>query len=71
MKAVTWQGTRDMQVVEVPDAKVEERTDVVIEVTSTALCGSDLHLYDPLSPFMTPGDVVGHEPMGVVRDVGS
>ena len=71
MKAVTWQGKLDMQVVEVPDAKIEERTDVVIEVTSTGLCGSDLHLYDPLTPFMTPGDIVGHEPMGIVRDVGS
>ncbi|GAA5112929.1 zinc-dependent alcohol dehydrogenase [Alloalcanivorax gelatiniphagus] len=71
MKAVTWQGKQDMQVIEVPDAKIEERTDVVVQVTSTGLCGSDLHLYDPLSPFMTPGDVVGHEPMGIVRDVGS
>ena len=71
MKAVTWQGRHDMQVVEVPDPQIEERTDVVVEITSTGLCGSDLHLYDPLTPFMTPGDVVGHEPMGVVRDVGS
>lgn len=71
MKAVTWQGKQDMQVKEVPDAKIEERTDVVIEVTSSGLCGSDLHLYDPLAPFMTAGDIVGHEPMGIVRDVGS
>jgi threonine dehydrogenase-like Zn-dependent dehydrogenase len=71
MKAVTWQGKQDMQVKEVPDPVVEERTDVVIEVTSTGLCGSDLHLYDPLTPFMTAGDIVGHEPMGIVRDVGS
>jgi threonine dehydrogenase-like Zn-dependent dehydrogenase len=70
MKAVTWQGRKDMQVVEVPDPRIEQPTDVVIDVTSTGLCGSDLHLYDPLTPFMTPGDVVGHEPMGVVREVG-
>jgi threonine dehydrogenase-like Zn-dependent dehydrogenase len=71
MKAVTWQGKQDMQVKEVPDPVIEERTDVVIEVTSTGLCGSDLHLYDPLAPFMTTGDIVGHEPMGIVREVGS
>jgi threonine dehydrogenase-like Zn-dependent dehydrogenase len=71
MKAVTWQGRKDMQVIEVPDPQIEQPTDVVIDVTSTGLCGSDLHLYDPLTPFMTPGDGVGHEPMGVVREVGS
>jgi len=71
MKAVTWQGRRDMRVVEVPDPTIEEPTDAVIGITSTGLCGSDLHLYDPLTPFMTPGDIVGHEPMGVVREVGS
>lgn len=71
MKAVTWQGRRDMKVVEVPDPTIEEPTDALVEITSTALCGSDLHLYDPLTPFMTPGDIVGHEPMGVVREVGS
>ncbi len=70
MKAVTWQGPKDMQVTEVPDPRIEEPTDVIVEVTSTGLCGSDLHLYDPLSPFMTAGDVVGHEPMGIVREVG-
>lgn len=71
MKAVTWQGRLDMQVVEVPDPVIEEPTDVVVDITSTGLCGSDLHLYDPLTPFMTPGDVVGHEPMGIVREVGT
>lgn len=71
MKAVTWQGRNDMQVREVPDPTLQEPTDVLVEITSTGLCGSDLHLYDPLTPFMTPGDVVGHEPMGVVREVGS
>ena len=71
MKAVTWQGRKDMQVIEVPDPRVTEPTDAVVRITSTGLCGSDLHLYDPLAPFMTPGDVVGHEPMGVVTEVGS
>lgn len=71
MQAVTWQGRMDMRVEEVPDPVIEEQTDAIIRVTSTALCGSDLHLYDPLTPFMTPGDVVGHEPMGIVEEVGS
>ncbi|MFB9314576.1 zinc-dependent alcohol dehydrogenase [Nocardioides plantarum] len=71
MRAVTWQGRNDMQVIDVPDPRIEESTDVVVQITSTGLCGSDLHLYDPLTPFMTPGDVVGHEPMGIVRDVGA
>ena len=71
MKAVTWQGVHDMQVTEVPDPRIEEPTDVVIKVTSTGLCGSDLHLYETLAPFMEAGDIVGHEPMGVVEEVGS
>jgi threonine dehydrogenase-like Zn-dependent dehydrogenase len=70
MKAVTWQGRRDMRVEDVPDPTIEQPDDVVIKVTSTALCGSDLHLYETLGPFMTPGDVVGHEPMGVVEEAG-
>ena len=70
MKAVTWQGRKDMRVEEVPDPRIEEPTDIVVKVTSTGLCGSDLHLYDPLAPFMTPGDVVGHEAMGIVEQVG-
>jgi threonine dehydrogenase-like Zn-dependent dehydrogenase len=60
-----------MQVVEVPDPVIEQPTDVLVEVTSTGLCGSDLHLYDPLTPFMTTGDIVGHEPMGIVEEVGA
>ncbi len=71
MKAVTWQGVHDMQVTEVPDPRIEEPTDIIIKVTSTGLCGSDLHLYETLAPFMEPGDVVGHEPMGIVEEVGS
>ncbi len=71
MKAVTWQGRKDMRVEEVPDPVIEEPTDAIVRITSTGLCGSDLHLYDPLTPFMTPGDIVGHEPMGIVEEVGS
>jgi threonine dehydrogenase-like Zn-dependent dehydrogenase len=71
MKAVTWHGRRDMRVEEVPDPQIKEPEDVIIKVTSTGLCGSDLHLYETLGPFMTPGDVVGHEPMGVVQEVGA
>ena len=66
MRAVTWQGRQDMQVTDVPDPQLQDSTDVIVQITSTGLCGSDLHLYDPLTPFMTPGDVVGHEPMGLV-----
>ncbi|MFC4866534.1 MULTISPECIES: zinc-dependent alcohol dehydrogenase [Streptomonospora] len=71
MRAVTWQGTEDVQVREVPDPGIERPTDAVVEVTSTAICGSDLHLYSPLGMFMEAGDILGHEAMGVVREVGS
>lgn len=71
MKAVTWQGVHDMRVSEVPDPRIEEPSDAIIKITSTGLCGSDLHLYETLAPFMEAGDVVGHEPMGVVEEVGS
>ncbi|GAB3174185.1 zinc-dependent alcohol dehydrogenase [Streptomyces incanus] len=71
MRAVTWQGKRDVRVEEVPDPRIEEPTDAVIRVTSTGLCGSDLHLYEVLTPFMTPGDILGHEAMGIVEEVGA
>ncbi|WP_029109168.1 zinc-dependent alcohol dehydrogenase [Mycobacterium sp. URHD0025] len=70
MKAVTWHGRRDVRVETVPDPKIEEPTDAIIEVTSTNICGSDLHLYEVLGAFMHPGDILGHEPMGIVREVG-
>ena len=70
MKAVTWQGKRDVRVLEVPDPRIEEPTDVVIKVTSTAICGSDLHLYEVLAAYMHAGDILGHEPMGIVEQVG-
>ncbi|MFF8926255.1 zinc-dependent alcohol dehydrogenase [Streptomyces longwoodensis] len=71
MKAVTWQGKRDVRVEEVPDPRIEEPTDAIIRITSSGLCGSDLHLYEVLTPFMTPGDILGHEPMGIVEEVGA
>ncbi|BBY27980.1 zinc-dependent alcohol dehydrogenase [Mycolicibacterium sediminis] len=71
MKAVTWHGKRDVRVDEVPDPKIEQDTDAIIEVTSTNICGSDLHLYEVLGAFMNAGDVLGHEAMGIVREVGS
>ncbi len=71
MKAVTWQGRRKVSVESVPDPSIQQPTDAIIRVTSTAICGSDLHLYEVLSPFMEKGDVVGHEPMGIVEEVGS
>ncbi|MGK2931208.1 MAG: zinc-dependent alcohol dehydrogenase [Solirubrobacterales bacterium] len=71
MKAVTWHGKRDVRVDEVPDPQIQEPTDAIIKVTTTAICGSDLHLYEVLGPFMGEGDILGHEPMGIVEEVGS
>jgi len=71
MKAVTWHGRRDVRVDEVPDPAIETPTDAIIRVTSTGICGSDLHLYEVMGPFMGEGDVLGHEPIGVVEEVGS
>lgn len=71
MKALTWQAKRSVTVEEVPDPKIIEPTDAIIRVTSSAICGSDLHLYEVLVPFMDKGDVIGHEPMGIVEEVGS
>lgn len=70
MRAVTWQGRRKVSVDNVPDPLIKERTDAIIRVTSTNICGSDLHLYEVLGAFMTPGDILGHEAMGVVEEVG-
>ena len=71
MKALTWHGRRDVRVDTVPDPAIEQPTDAIIRVTSTGLCGSDLHLYEVLGPFLKQGDVLGHEPMGIVEAVGS
>ncbi len=71
MKALTWQGNRDVRVETVPDPVIEQPTDVLIRVTSSGICGSDLHLYEVLGAFLDPGDVLGHEPMGIVEEVGA
>jgi threonine dehydrogenase-like Zn-dependent dehydrogenase len=71
MKAVTWHGKRDVRVDTVPDPSIQHPTDAIVRITSTGICGSDLHLYEVLGPFMGEGDVLGHEPMGIVEEVGS
>lgn len=71
MRAVTWQGRRKVSVDTVPDPVIKEPTDAIIRVTSTNICGSDLHLYEVLTAFMNPGDIIGHEAMGVVEEVGA
>ena len=70
MKAVTWQGFRDVSWEEVADPIIKEPNDAIIKVTSTNICGSDLHLYETMGAFMSPGDVLGHEAMGIVLEVG-
>ena len=71
MKALAWHGKRDVRVDTVPDPTLEHPTDAIIKVTSSGLCGSDLHLYEVLGPFLDVGDVLGHEPMGIVEEVGA
>jgi threonine dehydrogenase-like Zn-dependent dehydrogenase len=71
MKAVTWHGKRDVRVDTVPDPAIQQPTDAIIRITSSGICGSDLHLYEVMGPFMGEGDILGHEPMGVVEEVGS
>jgi threonine dehydrogenase-like Zn-dependent dehydrogenase len=71
MRALTWQGTGKVSVETVPDPKIQEQTDAIVRITSTAICGSDLHLYDVLGMYLDKGDVLGHEPMGIVEEVGS
>ncbi|MEA2518843.1 MAG: hypothetical protein QOF49_923 [Chloroflexota bacterium] len=70
MRAVTWHGAHDVRVEQVPDPAIQEPTDAIVRVTSSGICGSDLHLYQVLAPFMTAGDILGHEPMGIVEEVG-
>jgi threonine dehydrogenase-like Zn-dependent dehydrogenase len=71
MKALTFHGKRDVRVDEVSDPSIQEPTDAVVRITSTAICGSDLHLYEVLGMFIDEGDILGHEPMGIVEEVGS
>src|SRR5919112_801992 len=70
MRAVTWQGRENVSVETVPDPSIKEPNDVIVRVTSTAVCGSDLHLYGVLGMYMDAGDILGHEAMGVVEDAG-
>lgn len=70
MKALTWHGTHDVRVDNVADPKIEESRDAIIKVTATAICGSDLHLYNGQMAGMEPGDVLGHEFMGEVVETG-
>jgi len=71
MKAVTYHGKRDVRIDEVPDPTIDEPTDAIVRITSTGICGSDLHLYEVMGAFMEEGDILGHEPMGIVEEVGS
>ncbi|MFI1442052.1 alcohol dehydrogenase catalytic domain-containing protein [Streptomyces fructofermentans] len=71
MKALVWHDRGDVRVDTVPDPSIRDRTDVIIKVTTSGLCGSDLHLYEVLGPFLDAGDILGHEPMGIVQEVGS
>lgn len=71
MKALTWQGKRDVRIDEIEDPVIKDPTDAIIRVTSAAICGSDLHLYELLGPFLDRGDVLGHESMGEVVEIGS
>jgi threonine dehydrogenase-like Zn-dependent dehydrogenase len=70
VKALTWQGKRDIAYGDVPDPTIQEPTDAIIKVTSSGICGSDLHLYEVMAPYLDKGDILGHEPMGIVAEVG-
>jgi threonine dehydrogenase-like Zn-dependent dehydrogenase len=70
LRALTWHGKRDVRVENVPDPGIREPDDVIVRITSSGVCGSDLHLYEVMTPYLEQGDVLGHEPMGVVEEVG-
>jgi threonine dehydrogenase-like Zn-dependent dehydrogenase len=70
MRALTWQGASDVRVDTVPDPTIQQPDDIIVRITSTGLCGSDLHLYTVLAPYLDAGDVLGHEPMGIVEEIG-
>jgi threonine dehydrogenase-like Zn-dependent dehydrogenase len=71
MKAACWFGKNDIRVEQVPDPEILNPRDAIVRITSTAICGSDLHLYNGFIPTMEKGDILGHEFMGEVVDVGS
>ena len=70
MKATCWMGKRKVEVVDVPDPKILNQQDAIVKISSTAICGSDLHLYNGFVPTMERGDILGHEFMGEVVEVG-
>src|SRR5438045_3481873 len=70
MKAVTWCGKKSVHVDNVPDPQILNLRDAIVKITSTCICGSDLHLYDGFIPTMQKGDILGHEFMGEIVDVG-
>ena len=70
MQAVAWHGKRDVRVEEVPDPGIRKPDDVIVRITSSGVCGSDLHLYEVMTPYLNAGNVLGHEPMGVVEETG-
>src|SRR3954452_21696598 len=70
MRAVTWHGRDDVRVDTVPDPTITDPTDVIVEITSSGICGSDLHLIEGMGPFMAVGAFMAYEPMGIVREVG-
>src|ERR1700730_6927725 len=70
MKAICWMGKNDVRVQQVPDPKILNKRDAIVKITSTAICGSDLHLYGGFIPTMESGDVLGHEFMGEVVELG-
>src|SRR2546423_15122144 len=70
VKAVAWHGTHDVRVDQVPDPAIEQPTDAIVRVTSSGICGADLHLYEVLGPFIDAGDVLGPKPMGLAEEGG-
>jgi len=70
VKAVAWHGKRDVRVEEVPDPGIRKPDDAIVRITSSGVCGSDLHLYEVMTPYLNAGNVLGHEPMGIVEEVG-
>ena len=70
MRALCWHGREDIRVDTVPDPRIEDPRDIIVKISSTAICGSDLHIYGGFVPSMEKGDIVGHEPMGEVVEVG-
>jgi threonine dehydrogenase-like Zn-dependent dehydrogenase len=71
VRALTWHGKRDVRVENVPDPGIREPEDVIVRITSSGVCGSDLHLYEVMTPYLNEGDVLGHESMGVVEEAGT